>query len=150
MAELEKVDLVRRRTGVSYRKAAEALDAHDGDVVKALVAIEEEREAESLGAWRERMRVRGRDLVRTVKRLVHEGNVRRIVIRQRGRTVLAIPVTVGAVGAVLAPYLALLGGVAALASNATIDVERVPQGDDASAGETAEDGRHGEGGMPPR
>lgn len=134
MADLDKVDAIRRRTGVSYRKAAEALDAHDGDIVKALVALEEEREAESAGHWQERVQVRGGELVERVKQLVHEGNVNRIVIKQNGRTVLAIPVTVGAVGAILAPYLALLGGLAALASHATIVVERKGQGDDDSSG----------------
>lgn len=137
VADLEKVDQIRRRTGVSYRKAAEALDAHDGDIVAALCALEEEQEAEAEGRWQERIHVRGGKLVEKVKQLVHEGNVNRIVIRQKGRTVLAIPVTIGAAGAVLAPYLALLGGIAALATHSTIVVERrgEPDGDDGLDGE---------------
>jgi hypothetical protein len=65
------------------------------------------------------------NLVSTVKELIHEGNVTRIVIRdEQRRTLLDMPVTVGFVGVVLAPWLAALGAIAALATRCTIAVER--------------------------
>ncbi len=65
------------------------------------------------------------DLVNKVKSLLHEGNVRRIVVKdETGRVLLEIPVTVGIVGALLAPWLAALGAIAALATHCTILVER--------------------------
>jgi len=65
------------------------------------------------------------DLVSKVKELIREGNVTRIVIRdERGKTLLDMPVTVGAIGVVLAPWLAALGAIAALAARCTIAVER--------------------------
>lgn len=66
------------------------------------------------------------DLVGRVKELIHEGNVRRVVIKnEEGKTLLEIPMTIGLIGALLAPYLAALGAIAALAARCTIAVERV-------------------------
>ncbi len=65
------------------------------------------------------------DLISKVKELIREGNVTRIIIKdERGRTLLDMPVTVGVVGVVLAPWLAALGAIAALATRCTIAVER--------------------------
>ena len=59
-----------------------------------------------------------------MKKIVHEGNVRRIVIKQDGRTVAEFPMTVGVVGAVVAPVLAAVGALAAVLTECTIEVER--------------------------
>jgi hypothetical protein len=72
----------------------------------------------------ESFKVTGDDLVRRVRELLHEGNVRRVVIKQGTRTVAEFPVTVGIVGALAAPALAALGALAALLSECTIEVER--------------------------
>jgi hypothetical protein len=69
-------------------------------------------------------KVKGDDLLRRVKEIVHEGNVRRVVIKQGSRTVVEFPVTVGVVGALAAPALASLGVLAAMLSECTIEVER--------------------------
>ena len=69
--------------------------------------------------------VKSDDLVKTVKKLIHEGNVRRIIIKdEKGKMLLDIPVTVGVVGAIVAPWLAALGVIGALVTNCTIVVER--------------------------
>jgi hypothetical protein len=73
----------------------------------------------------EEIRVLGHELVDKVRELIHEGNVNRIVIRdEHGHTFVEIPVTVAAVGAVLAPVLAAVGAIAALASKFTVVVVR--------------------------
>ena len=74
-------------------------------------------------SW-ESCKVRGEDLLKRVKEIVHEGNVRRVIIRQGPRTLVEFPVTVGVVGAVAAPVLAALGAAAALLAECTIEVER--------------------------
>lgn len=74
-------------------------------------------------SW-ESFKVTGDDLLRRVKEILHEGNVRRVVIKQRSRTVMEFPVTIGVVGALAAPALAALGALAALLSECTIEVER--------------------------
>ena len=67
----------------------------------------------------------GHDLVEQVKGLIHEGNVRRIIIKDvQGNTFVEIPVTVAAVGLVLAPVLAAVGAISALVAKFTIVVER--------------------------
>lgn len=73
----------------------------------------------------EEVHVLGKDLVERVKTLIHEGNVRRIIIRdEHGHTFMEIPVTVAAVGAALAPLLAALGAISALVAKFTIVVVR--------------------------
>lgn len=74
--------------------------------------------------WEE-VNVAADDLVSRVKKLIQEGNVRRIVIKnEKGQTLLEIPVTAVAIGALIAPYLAALGAIAAIATRATIHIER--------------------------
>ena len=64
-------------------------------------------------------------LIEKVKELIHEGNVTRIVVKnEEGKTLLEMPVTAGVIGALLAPWLAALGVIAALATRCTIVVER--------------------------
>ena len=73
----------------------------------------------------EEVHVLGKDLVERVQALIHEGNVRRIIIRdEHGHTFMEIPVTVAAVGAVLAPLLAALGAISALVAKFTVVVVR--------------------------
>ena len=74
--------------------------------------------------FKESFKVAAEQLVDAVKKVLHEGNVRRIVIKQDGRTVAEFPVTVGVVGAVIAPVLAAVGALAAVLTECTIDVER--------------------------
>lgn len=74
----------------------------------------------------EEFRVSGEEVLAKVKELVHEGNVRRIAIRnEKGETVVEFPLTVGVVGVLLLPMWAAIGAVAALLTNCTIVVERV-------------------------
>jgi hypothetical protein len=73
----------------------------------------------------ESFRVSGEDLLKKVKELIHEGNIRRISIEDKnGKTVLIFPLTIGVVGAVLAPPLAAIGALAALLTECTVRVER--------------------------
>jgi len=74
--------------------------------------------------YKESFKVAADQLVDSVKRVVHEGNVRRVVIKQDGRTVVEFPLTVGVVGTVLAPVLAAVGAIAAVLTECTMEVER--------------------------
>ena len=67
----------------------------------------------------------GDEVVAKVKELIHEGNIRRITIKnEEGRTMLEVPLTIGLIGAALLPVLAAIGAAAALATRCTIGVER--------------------------
>jgi hypothetical protein len=71
--------------------------------------------------------VEGSNLVDKVKQVIHEGNVREIIIKHEGQTILHFPVTVGVVGALVAPQLAALGALGALLAHCTIEVVRADQ-----------------------
>jgi hypothetical protein len=74
----------------------------------------------------EELTIRGEELVATVKELVHQGNIRRITIKNReGRVLVEVPLSFGVVGALLLPTLAALGALAAIVTECTIVVERV-------------------------
>jgi len=78
------------------------------------------------GYEKEEFTVDADELVRIVKELFHEGNIRRIIIKdEQGNRLLDIPVTIGIIGAVIAPWLAALGAIAAIASKCTIEVIRM-------------------------
>lgn len=73
----------------------------------------------------EEFKINGEELIAKVKQLIHEGNIRRITIKnEQGETVLEIPLTIGAIGAVLLPTLAAVGAIAALVTKCTIVVEK--------------------------
>ena len=73
----------------------------------------------------EEFQVNGDELLAKIKELLHEGNIRRIIIKnEAGRTLIDIPLTLGVVGALLAPQLAAIGAIAALIAKGTIVVEK--------------------------
>lgn len=74
---------------------------------------------------REEISVSADSLILRVKELLHEGNVTRIIVKDdKGKILLEIPATIGVIGVVIAPWLAALGTIAALATNCKIVVER--------------------------
>lgn len=74
---------------------------------------------------KESFRISGEEVVAKVKELIREGNIRRITITDKnGKTVAEFPLTIGVVGAVLAPAFAAIGAIAALLTECTITVER--------------------------
>jgi hypothetical protein len=74
-------------------------------------------------SW-ESIKGEGQALVEKLKALIHEGNVRRIVVQHQGRTVAEFPLTAGVVGALLAPVLAAVAAIVAMLKDCTIQVER--------------------------
>jgi Domain of unknown function (DUF4342) len=81
---------------------------------------------------REEWQVMGDELVATVKQLLREGNVRRIIIKHEGQAALEIPLTIGVVGTLLAPWLAAVGALGALLTHCTIEVVRTERSGDPS------------------
>ncbi len=78
-------------------------------------------------AWRESIEARGDHLIRKIEQAIAEGNVRKIEIIHNGEIIAEFPLTVGVVGAVLAPVLAAIGAIAALLTDCRIEVERVSE-----------------------
>jgi len=76
----------------------------------------------------EEFRVNGEQLVAKVKEILREGNIRRLIIKDKdGRTLIEVPLTIGVVGVILVPVWAAIGAIAALVAEATVVVEKVEE-----------------------
>ena len=113
---LEKIELVKDRTGVSYREAKEALEATEGNVVDAIIKIEDEINAK-VGA---KLSDNGAKIIEKIKEYIKKGNVSKITVKKDEETVLNIPLTAGVVGTVLAPWLTVIGSIVALGTKCDI------------------------------
>lgn len=72
----------------------------------------------------ETIRIQGSEILEKLKQIIHEGNARRVVIKQQERVVAEFPLTAGVVGTLLAPVLAAIGALVALLKDCSIEVER--------------------------
>ena len=128
MDEIEKIDLIRSRMNVGYREAREALEAAGGDVVKALINLEERE-----GTFSEKMQSHSHEIFGQLKGILHKGKETRIKVKQGDRTVLEIPASLGVMGllGILASselaILGALGTVTAMSKNYTLEFEKVGQ-----------------------
>jgi hypothetical protein len=88
---------------------------------------EEKKEEPKAGKTKtEEFKLSGGDILNKIKEIIHEGNIRRIILKdEEGRVFMEIPLTVGIVGAAFAPILAAIGTIAALVSKLTIVVEKI-------------------------
>ncbi len=117
---LEKIELVKDRTGVTYAEAKQALEEADGSVVDAIIAIEEsvnlgDKRSGGFGAKTEAV-------VGAIKEQVTKGNVSRIRVRREGELILNVPLNAGIIGLVIAPIASVAGIVAAFGFKCTIEV----------------------------
>ena len=116
---LEKIELVKDRTGSTYAEAKEALEKADGSVVDAIIDLEEKMnknyDAVDGGSLKDS------PVFAKMKEIVDKGNVTKIMIRKGEKTIVNFPVTAGVIGAVLVPWGAILGIVAALGAQCDIE-----------------------------
>jgi hypothetical protein len=116
---LEKIELVKDRTGSTYAEAKAALEASDGSVVDAIIAIEEAMNKEHDKV--DGASLKDSPLFAKLKEIVDKGNVSRILVSKGDKTIVNFPVTAGVIGAVLVPWGAILGIVAAMGTQCSID-----------------------------
>ena len=89
-------------------------------------------QAEDPPGGREKYKVAGDRVVSTIKELIRQGNVRHVVIKNdEGSTLIEFPVSIGVAGAILLPVWAAVGAIAAVVAQCTIEIERVPEEEDA-------------------
>ena len=116
---LEKIELVKDRTGVTYKEAKEALEETDGSVVDAIINIEESID----NSQKKTLGEQGTAIIDSVKELVKKGNVSKIVVRDRdGETILNLPVNAGIIAAVIAPWGMLAGVIASFGFKCDVEV----------------------------
>jgi hypothetical protein len=120
---LEKVDIIRERTGLSYSAANDLFDRAEGDVLQALIMFEQGEQATKASQW-DVFEAKGNDIIAKIKALVQQGNVTKVIVKKDMRTIAEIPVTAGVIGALVAPQLAILGSAACILGQCQILVER--------------------------
>lgn len=116
---LEKIELVKDRTGVTYAEAKTALEETDGSVVDAIIAIEETINS---GEKSRGFGKKGEDLFTRIKEVVKKGNVSKIQVKKDSEIVLNVPVNAGLVGVVIAPIAAVVAVVAAFGFKCVIEI----------------------------
>lgn len=116
---LEKIELVKDRTGVTYAEAKQALEETDGSVVDAIIAIEE---IINTGEKKKGFGKKGEALFSRLKEIVKKGNVSKIQVKKDGELVLNVPVNAGLVGVVIAPIAAVVAVVAAFGFKCSIEI----------------------------
>ena len=117
---LEKIELVKDRTGVTYAEAKAALEEAEGSVVDAIISIEEtiERRRKEERGFGEK----GEALFSSLKDLIKKGNVAKIQVKRDDELILNVPVNAGIVGLVIAPIASVVAVVAAFGFKCTIEV----------------------------
>lgn len=116
---LEKIELVKDRTGVTYAEAKQALEENDGSVVDAIIDIEETVNA---GRKERSFGDRGQTLFKSLKELIKKGNVARIQVKRDDEIILNVPVNAGLLGIAIAPLASVIGVVAAFGFKCSIEV----------------------------
>lgn len=125
--ELEKIDLLRERFAVSYEEAKKILEEVKGDVVEALIRLENRRRRPSLDQLGQE---KVQNALNWLRDVIEKGRVTKIRLKKDDQTIVEIPASVGAVGviAILAsPLVAVLSGigaVSALINRYTLEIER--------------------------
>ncbi len=115
---LEQVDEVRERTGVSYQESKEALQESDGDVLEAIIYLESRNKKKE----KSNFSLKGNEIIEKLKEIVRKGNVTRVYLRKDGATVMNIPVTAGAVGAMIFAPATITGILVALATGCRLEI----------------------------
>lgn len=117
---LEKVDLVRERTKCNYQEAKEALELHEGNVVDAIVYLEENKKSKGTFDNKE-------ELLNYIKELINKGNITRIRIKRDNEVLLDIPVNAGVAAGLLAlaiPWVIPVGIITAVAVKVNIEITK--------------------------
>lgn len=116
---IEQIDTVVARTGATFKEAKEALEKTDGDVVEAIILIEDNRRS-----WTDDISGKGEQMIAKLKEVLRKGNVTRITVKRDGEILMNIPVTAAALGTIISAPLALLGLGSAILSKCTIEVQK--------------------------
>lgn len=115
---LKKIDEIVNRTYVSYETAKKALDDANGDVLEAVILIENQnKNFSSTDA-----KVKGEQILEEIKKALKKGNATKITVKKNNETIVNIPITAGLVGAVIAPFLAAAGVTAALLTQCSVEI----------------------------
>jgi hypothetical protein len=121
---LEKIDIIRQRMNITYQEARDALERAGGDLIEALVSLEEER-----GSWTEKISGKGEEMIDRLKNLYEKGTATKIRLKKDEQVLFELPAgagVLGVAGMLLSSELAILGAVGtvtALLNNCTLEID---------------------------
>ncbi|MDD4565818.1 MAG: DUF4342 domain-containing protein [Eubacteriales bacterium] len=115
---LEKIELVKDRTGVSYKEAKEALEEADGSVVDAIIDIEESIDIKNKSKFAEQ----SSNIIDKVKAMIKKGNVAKIIVKKDNEIIMNLPLNAGIIGTFLAPWAVVAGIIAAFGTKCVIEL----------------------------
>jgi predicted transcriptional regulator len=125
---VEAIDKLRERANLSYRQAKEILEETGGDLVEALIYVEE-----NSGRIMRHASERGKEFYRRARKVASDLHQTKVKIKVRDSTLVELPVTAGALGAALFPKIAALGIIGLLVSRGSLEVGGLPAGEMAEA-----------------
>ena len=113
---LHKIDEILKRTNADYGRAKEALEAADGDVLEAIILIENQQKGGKSGS------IKGEQIMAQLKDIIAKGNATKLTIKKDNEVIMNIPITAGLVGALWAPILSAAGISAALLAKCSVEI----------------------------
>ncbi|MBP1925443.1 hypothetical protein J2Z76_001302 [Sedimentibacter acidaminivorans] len=116
--KLKKIDEIVNRTYVSYETAKQALEDSDGDILEAVILIENKNKSFNSSD----AKMKGEQILDEIKKVLKKGNATKVTIKKNNETIVNIPVTAGVVGVMLAPFLATAGVTAALLTQCSVEI----------------------------
>lgn len=116
---IEQIDTVVARTNATFKEAKEALEKVEGNVVEAIILIEEGRES-----WTDSISNKGDKMMEKLKEILRKGNVTKITVKKDGEVLMNIPITAAALGSIISVPLALVALGSAIISKCTIEVQK--------------------------
>ncbi|MDD4088240.1 MAG: DUF4342 domain-containing protein [Tissierellia bacterium] len=113
---LHKIDEILKRTNTDYGTAKEALEAANGDVLEAIILIENQQKGRISGSFR------GEQIMAQLKDILAKGNATKLTIKKDNNVIINIPITAGLVSAVVAPFLSAAGITVALLAKCSVEI----------------------------
>nr|WP_300092695.1 DUF4342 domain-containing protein [Sedimentibacter sp.] len=114
---LQKIDEILKRTNTDYSTAKQALDDAGGDVLEAIILIENMSKSKS-GSGQNK----GEQLMNQLKDILSKGNATRLTIKKNNEVIINVPITAGLIGAFIAPFLSAAGITAALLTQCSVEI----------------------------
>ncbi|HBV66871.1 MAG TPA: hypothetical protein DEF04_00850 [Clostridiales bacterium] len=116
---LQKIDDILKRTNTDYSTAKQALEDADGDVLEAIIMIENQNKSK---AYYQSGAGKGEQVFNQLKDIIAKGNATKITIKKNNDVILNLPVTAGLIGAFIAPFLSAAGITAALLAQCSVEI----------------------------
>lgn len=113
---LKKIDEILKRTNTDYSTAKEALEAANGDVLEAIIIIENQNKGFSSNSYR------GEEIMNQLKDVLAKGNATKLTIKKNNEVIINIPITAGLVSALVAPFLSAAGISIALLAKCSVEI----------------------------